>query len=159
MSAGSFTGTNYALQETPVMSTLPAGKLVRGNVYCSTDICYATGSSLDTGSTLLVGKLPKGAIPLYTVIYPIDTATYGAPDAMTNAVTGTLGYSGDTNALGDVSTLQVATPQVVAPIPDGTTLTSPLIGLDEDEDIYLTTGGAALTATEGVCVKIFFTVD
>ena len=155
--AGTFNGTNYALQASPLAETLPNAKYSGGQVFCSVDECYASGTSLGAGSVMKVGKLPAGAVVLYSIVYPIDTATHGAPDAMTNAVTGVLGIAGDTNLFGTVTALNSATPQVVVPNPDGTTYTTNLTnGLKADVDVFLTTAGAELTATEGVCVKIFY---
>jgi len=160
MATATFTGTNFALQDSPTVDTFPRAAYTAGHVYCSSDECYASGTDLDAGSTMKVGKLPKGAVVLYSIVTPIDTATYGAPDAMTNAVTGSLGISGDTDLLGDVTDLNAsASPQVVVPKPDGSTYTTTLdVSLDEAVDVLFTTASAALTATEGVSVKIFFTV-
>jgi hypothetical protein len=166
MATATFTGELFGLQDSPAIGTYPKGKLAGGNVYCSTDVCYASGTDLDAGSTMKVGKLPKGAVVLYSIVYPIDTATYGAPDAMTNAVTGSLGISGDTDLFGDVTDMNAsATPQVVVPKPDGTTYViddnsgaSFDVALEADVDVLFTTADAALTATEGVCVKIFYTM-
>jgi hypothetical protein len=160
MATATFTGTNFALQDSPAIGTLPAATLVRGNVYCSIDECYASGSDLDAGSTMKVGKLPAGAVVLYSVVYPIDTATYGAPDAMTNAVTGSLGIAGDTDLFGAVTDLNAsAAAQIVIPKPDGTTYTTRLTsGLAADVDVLFTTASQALTATEGVCVAIVYTM-
>jgi hypothetical protein len=107
-----------------------------------------------------VGKLPKGAAVLYSIVWPIDTATFGEGDAMTNAVTGTLGISGDADLFGDVTDLNAtATPQVIEPVPDGTTYTTTLTnGLQADVDVIFTTAAQALTATEGIAVKIFYTM-
>lgn len=161
MATGTFSGTNFALQDSPAIGTYVHGKYGGGGVYCSSDECYATGSDLDAGSTLKVGKLPKGAVVLYSIVTPIDTATFGAPDAHTNGVTGLLGISGDTDLFGNVADLNAsALPQVVVPKPDGTTYENTLdMGLAEDVDVLLTTATAALTATEGVSVKIFYTMS
>lgn len=159
MATATFNGTNYALKASPAVGTYPDGKLTAGNVYCMSEECYASGTDLDAGSTLNLGKLPKGAVVLYSVIWPIDTATFGAPDAMTNAVTGSLGISGDTNLFGAVGALNSATPQVIAPSPDGTTYTTTLTNaLAADVDVILTTADQALTATEGVAIKMFYTM-
>lgn len=155
---GTFTGTNFALKDAPKVATLVAGKYSGGQVLCQTDICYASSTNLGEGSVMKVGKLPANAVVLYSIVYPIDTATYGAPDAMTNAVTGTLGISGDTDLFGDVAALNSATPQVIAPKPDGTTYTTPLTAeLAADVDVIFTSASAELVATEGICVKIFYT--
>ncbi len=159
MATGTFSGTNFALQDTPVVGTFPRAAYAGGVVYCSSDDCFASGSDLDSGSTLKVGKLPRGAAVLYSIIWAIDTATFGAPDAMTNAVTGSLGISGDTDLFGAVIALNATTVQTIAPKPDGTTYTTLITnGLAADVDVLLTTGGAALTATEGVHVEIYYTV-
>lgn len=160
MATATFNGTNFALQDTPLAETLPKAKYSASNIYCSVDECYATGTDLDAGSTMKVGKLPAGAVVLYSIVTPIDTATFGAPDAMTNAVTGSLGITGDTDLFGAVTDLNAAaTPQVVVPKPDGTTYTTSLdITLEADVDVLFTTASAALTATEGVRVAIFYTM-
>ena len=157
--AGAFTGTNYALRATPLVETIPSAKFTGGTVLCMTDECYATGTNLGAGSTMHVGKLPAGAVVLYSIVYPIDTATYGAPDAMTNAVTGVLGISGDTDLFGDVAALNATTIQTIVPKPDGTTYTTNLTSaLKADVDVYFTSADAELVATEGICVKMFYTI-
>ena len=159
MATGTFSGTNFALQDTPVVGTFPRAAYGGGIVYCSSDDVFASGSDLDSGSTMKVGKLPKGAVVLYSILWPIDTDTFGAQDTMSNAVTGSLGISGDTDLFGTFSTLGTATPQIVTPKPDGTTYTTLLTnGLQEAVDVIITTGGAALTDTEGIHVEIFYTV-
>lgn len=161
MATGTFNGTNYALKNDPRVGTFPlAAYAGGGKILCSVDECYASGTDLDAGSTMKVGKLPKDAVVLFCIVTPIDTATYGAPDAMTNAVTGSLGISGDTDLFGDVTDLNAAaTPQVVTPKPDGTTYTTTLTnGLAADSDVLFTTASQALTATEGVRVCIFYTM-
>ena len=159
MATGSFEGTNFALQDTPVVGTFPRAAYGGGIVYCSSDDVFASGSDLDTGSTMKCGKLPKGAAVLYTIIWPIDTATFGAQDAMNGAVTGTIGITGDTDLFGTFTTLATTTPQILTPSPDGTTYTTLLTnGLQEAVDVFITTAGASLVATEGVHVEIFYTV-
>lgn len=160
MATGTFEGTNFANQDAGLAGAFPNGKYSGSTVHVSVDECYATGSDLDADSTMKVGKLPAGAVVLYSVVTPIDTATFGAPDAMTNAVTGSLGIAGDTDLFGVVTDLNAsAVPQVVVPKPDGTTYTTSLtIALDSDVDVLFTTASAALTATEGVRVAIFYTM-
>jgi len=159
MATGTFEGTIFSLQDTPRVGTFPQSKYTGGAVYCSTDQCYASGTDLDVGSTMKVGKLPKGAVVLYSIVYPIAKATNGAPDAMTNGVTGSLGVSGDTDLFGAVGALDSATPQVVVPKPDGTTYSDITdLALEEEVDVIFTTATAALTADEGIAVKIFYTI-
>lgn len=159
MATGAFEGTNFALQDTPVVGTIPRAAYAGGIVYCQSDDCFVTGTDLDAGSTFKIAKLPKGAAVLKTVIWAIDTATFGAPDAMTNAVTGVIGITGDTDLFGDVSALNATTVQTVAPKPDGTTFTTLLTnGLQSAVDVFLTTAAAAVVATEGIHTEIYYTV-
>jgi hypothetical protein len=159
MATGAYEGDVFTLQETPMISTLPRAALAGGRVYCSIDRCIPDDTGLDAGTTLHVGKLPKGAIVLYSLIYAIDTATYDALDAMTDTVDGSIGITGDTDLFGDFTDLNAATtPQVVIPKPDGTTYTDRLCPLENDVDVYVTTATAVLTATEGIVVAIFYTV-
>lgn len=161
MATYSYGGTNYTLKATPKVGTYPyAGDFYNAQLYCLSDECYATGAALDAGSLMYLGKLPAGAVVQFIIIWPIDTATYGEGDAMTNAVTATIGISGDADLFGNVSDLNAtATPQVIAPVPDGTTYTTTLdMALRQEYDVILTTAAAALTATEGVAVKILYTL-
>ena len=138
MATGQYKGDVYTLQDTPVVGTLPRAALGGGVVYCTTDRCTAiTASGLTLGSTFHVGKLPKGAIVLYSIVYPVATATFDAPDATTGATTGTLGITGDTDLFGDVGALNSITiqGQIVIPKPDGTTYTNRLKPLAAAADV------------------------
>ncbi len=160
MATGTFSGTNYALKAAPAIGTWPYAAASNAPVYCLSEECYATGSDLDSGSTMNLGLLPVGAVVLFSVVWPIDTATFGTGDAMTNACTGQLGISGDADLFGDITDMNAsALPQVIEPGPDGTTYTTTLdFALTAETIVILTIGGAALTATEGVAVKIFYTM-
>ena len=159
MATATYAGTNYTLQETPVVATLIRAALGGGIVYCSIDRIVATTSpGLTFASEFLVGKLPKGAVVLYSIIWPIATATYDAPDATTGATTGALGIATDTDLFGDVATWASATPQVIIPKPDGTTYTNTLAPLAVDTDVLLTSAAVNHTTAEGFAVMIFYTV-
>lgn len=159
MGIGTYEGTVYTLQDDFAVGTFPNAKLAGGNVYCSIDRCVAaTATGLTLGSTFKVGKLPKGAVVLYSIVYPIATATYDAPDATTGATTGILGITGDTDLFGAVTTLASATPQVVMPKPDGTTYTNRLKPLAADVDVLFTSAAVDWTTAEGICVMIFYTM-
>ena len=155
--AGAFLGDNYTLQDTPVVATLPRAAVGGGIVYCSSDIVNASGSDLGAGSTLHCGKLPKGAIPLYTRVTPL-LGSSGVPTVLANAVIFSFGYTGDTDALGVTLTFaSSAVPQAIAPVPDGTVDTgqAPLTGA---KDIFATSSAAELVATEALKVEIYYTV-
>lgn len=157
--AAVFNGVNYALQDTPVIGTFPRAAYAGGHVYCQSDDVFASSTDLGAGSTMFVAKLPKGAVVLKSVVWAIAAATFGAPDAMTNAVTGVLGISGDTDLFGDIPALNATTIFTIAPKPDGTTYTTLLTnGLQEAVDVFITTAAAELVAAEGVHVEIFYTV-
>ena len=160
MATAEFNGTNYALKAAPAVGSFPNAAASNGEVYCLSEECYASGSDLDSGSTMNMGYLPVGAVVLFSVVWPIDTATFGEGDAMTNACTGQLGISGDVDLFGDITDMNAsALPQVIEPVPDGTTYTTTLDNaLTATTAVLLTIGGAALTATEGVALKMFYTV-
>jgi len=160
MATAAFSGTNYALKATPLIGAWPNAAASNSEVYCLSEECYATGTDLDSGSTMNMGYLPVGAVVLFSVVWPIDTATYGEGNAMTNACTGELGISGDADLFGDITDMNAtATPQVIEPVPDGTTYTTTLdMALTSTQAVILTIGGAALTATEGVALKMFYTI-
>ncbi len=160
MATASFGGTNYTLKATPKIGTWPNAAACNAPLYCLSEEVFASGAALDSGSLFYVGILPVGAIVQFSIVWPIDTATYGEGDAMTNACTGQLGISGDADLFGDITDMNAsATPQVIEPVPDGTTYTSTLdMALTAETTVILTIGGAALTATEGVAVKIFYTM-
>jgi hypothetical protein len=157
--AGAYEGTNYALQDNPVVGTLPNAAVGGGIVYCSSDIVgpASTDTSLGAGTTLACGKLPKGAIPLSVRVTPLAIAT-GVPTVLANAVIFSLGYTGDTNALGVTLTFaSSAVPQIIAPVPDGTVDTG-LAPLTSAKDIFATSSVAEMVATEGLKVEIYYTV-
>jgi len=159
MAVGAYEGDVFTLQDTPLVGTLPRAAVAGGLVYCSVDRSTAlTASGLTLASTHKVGKLPKGAIVLYSIVYPVATATFDAPDATTGATTGVLGIAGDTDLFGDVGALNSATPQVVIPKPDGTTYENRLDPLESAVDVILTSAAVDWTTAEGFVVMIFYTV-
>ena len=158
--AGFFKGTNYTLQDADphVMSTSPQSKYVGAGLYCASDTVVPSGTDLGAGSTLHVAKLPAGSVVKYSIVYPITAA--GVPTVLSNAVTFKIGITGDTDLFGDVTTMaSSALPQVIAPVPDGTTFTSLTdFALESDADVFLTTAAAELVAAEGLSVSIYYTV-
>ncbi len=159
MATGTYEGTVYALQNAPVIGTFPRAAVAGGHVYCSIDRSIAlTGTGLTLASTHHVGKLPRNAVVLYSIVWPIATATFDAPDATAGATTGTLGITGDTDLFGDVGALNSTTPQLVIPKPDGTTYTNTLSPLEADVDVFLTSAAIDWTTAEGFAVMIFYTI-
>jgi len=169
MATGAFTSTNAALRVATTMSTWPNGSKDNGKVYCMSDECYATSTGT-AGSTMYAGGLPRGANVLFSVIWPIDTATYGEGDAMTAGATGQLGTVASTNAygdaiaadpdlFGDVAALTTATPQVIEPCPDGTIYTTTLdMALQHETTPVMLTATQNVINTEGIALKILYTM-
>lgn len=160
MATAEFTGTNAALKAAAAIGSIPYAAASNGEVYCLSEECFASGSDLDSGSTFNMGILPVGAVVLFSVVWPIATATFGEGDAMTNACTGQVGISGDPDLFGDITDMNTsALPQVIEPVPDGTTYTTTLDNaLEEEKTVIITIGGAALTAAEGIALKMFYTM-
>jgi len=152
--------TNYALKNTPLVGTYPYAARCNSEVYCLSEEVYATADAGDLGSLLYVGKLPAGAIVLFSLVWPIDSDEIAdGAAAMTNAVTGEIGTLTDPDLFGDITALNVAALQKVAPCPDGTTYTTTLdFALREETNVIIKTGAAALVDTEGIALKMFYTM-
>lgn len=158
MATGTYVGDVTTLKESGSVKAFPKDTIAGGVVYCSVDRSTAlTATGLTLGSTHKVGALKQGSIVLYSIIYPVATATFDAPDATTGATTGVLGIAGDTDLFGDVTTLGSTTPQVVIPKPDGTTFANRLAPLEEDVDVILTSAAVDWTTAEGFVCMIFYT--
>ncbi len=162
MAAGTFYGTNYTKAKDPPAQGLVDSNAWGGKVRCCYDqiICSA---DIESGSLCYVGKLPKGCIPLFTIVTPIRGNGIGTASA--NAVTGSIGWSGDTDVLGTFTTLAATVAaQYIRPVPDGTIYTG-LEPLTEAKNVYITTGGATLvynataSSNEGIDVKIFYMIE
>jgi hypothetical protein len=161
MATATYHGTNYALKAAPLIGTWPNAASCNAPLYCMSEEVYATASVGDSGSILYVGILPVGAIVQFSMVWPIDSTDMSVGgDAMTNAVTGELGTLTDPDLFGDITTLgTTATPQVIEPCPDGTIYTTTLdFALVEETTVIFKTGGAALVNTEGIAIKIFYTM-
>ncbi len=159
MATAAFEGTNFALQDTPVVGTLVHSRTGGAKVYCTSDEVFST-STAGAGSTFECAKLPKGAVVLFSLVTPIDSDTFGAPDAHAAAATGKLGITGDTDLFGDITdTNTSALAQLIAPVPDGTTYTTTLENkLQAAVDVFITTADNNVVSTEGYSVKIFYTL-
>ena len=137
--------------------------------YCMSDECFAT-STATVGSHLYNGILPRGANVLITVVWPIDSDTFGTGDPTNAAVTGQLGLlaeiteKGDTVAadpdlFGDIAALTTGTPQVIEPGPDGTIYTTTLdMPLRRESTPVMLTAAQSIVDTEGIAVKMLYTM-
>ena len=160
MATGTAYGTNYALKNTPRVGTWPNAAACNSELYCLSEECYPSGD-IDDESLLYMGKLPPGAIVQFSVVWPIDSdAIYDGADNWTNACTGELGISGDVDLFGDITALNVAAAQVIAPCPDAATIYTTTLdfALRAETDVILLINDANLTATEGVALKMFYTM-
>ena len=155
-------GVNSTLYETPVIGTFPHSRLSGSQMYCSTDWYFSPAGAEVAGSLIYCGKLPKDAVVSHTVIFPIDTADYGTPSAAGTAVTGTIGITNGTTSdadyLGTFTTLGTATPQTLFPVPDGTVHALASTPLTYNASVYVTTADATLAITEGICIKVYYTI-
>lgn len=159
MATASYAGTNYALRATPKVGTWPNAAACNGEVYCLSEECYATGAG-DDPSLFYMGILPVGAVVLFSVVWPIDSdeVADGAA-AMGLAVTGEIGTATDPDLFGDITALNVAATQVIEPCPDGTIYTSTLdFALREETTVIIKTGAQAVADTEGIALKMFYTM-
>lgn len=118
-------GVNHALAGSPQSDSYMQSAQWGAKVRVQVDKVTLTAAS-DIGSLLYVGKLRKGDIPLRTTII--------SPNA-SNAITGTIGWAGDTDALGTFTTLATHVAQILTPTVFNTPLT-------EDKEIYITVAGA-----------------
>lgn len=139
MAASTQYGVNYAKAGSPqsdeYMQSAQWGAKVRAQVDVAT-----LDSDSDIGSLIYVGKLRKGDIPIRTTIKSPNVS---------NAVTGTIGWSGDTDALGTFTTLATHAAQILTPTVYNTPLT-------EDKDIYITTAAANAEADDLIVTTLEF---
>jgi hypothetical protein len=113
MATGTLTGTNYAIANAPTPSTLLESSKWGGKVRCIEDIITAA-AAYDAASIVKIGALPKGAIPIMTVIKYSGSAT------MTLAV----GSTADTDLLGVFTALGTTPTQMALPSIPNTPLTA-----------------------------------
>ena len=135
-------GTNYTIADNVTPSTALNPAKWTGDIKHISDVVVMT-TAADSASLVYVGKLPKGAIPLYT-IFNTDDAT--------STATGIIGYTGDTNALGTISSISATPLQVVAPVVVNTPLTAA-------KDVYITTGADGTEASTNWHVTIAYGME
>lgn len=154
-------GTNYALKANPKVGTWPNAAACNGEVYVLSEECYSTGTG-SLGSLMYMGKLPVGAIVLFSVVWPIDSTNPElGGEGMGNAVAGELGTATDPDLFGDIAQLDTTTlPQILEPKPDSSIYTTTLdFALREETTvIFKTTAAFELADTEGIALKMFYTM-
>jgi hypothetical protein len=144
MTTASYHGVNYTVMDNdPTLVTRLQGNKWGGHIQVVSDSFTATaGDTGTTGSFIYVGKLPKGAIPMFSVISSDGAITW----------TGILGYSGTTDALGDLAVFSAAGSQVLGP--SATQIATPLTA---EKDIYITTGTQTIADGDAITTVIAYT--
>jgi len=142
--AATYYGANYTVVDnTPVqVSSLVNACEWGGNVQVVTDTltCGATDTGT-AGSLIYIGKIPKHSIPLFCTITSPAATTW----------TGTIGWAGDTDCLGDFAAFSAAGSQVTGPsAAKANTKTT------QDQDVYITTATDALVSGDSISTAIFY---
>ena len=141
--------TKYGTNATVLASLTPSTALKAeqaGGIVRSLTEEY-TGARVASGDIIYLGKMPKGAIPLFGVI------RYNGSD------TGILkiGYAGDTDALGTTTALTTTKTQVLYPAREQ--INEPLAA---ETDIYATMGqnsAHALASTDTVDIHYLYSKE
>lgn len=161
--AGTFTSTNRAIEAAPTLATYLNAAEWGGKVRMMKDRGFWSSTDLGQNSTMAFGTLPKGALPLLTIIEPI--ASTGVPTVTTNAITGTIGFlagaseDADLDALGTFTTLATVTSQKLTPTPDGTVYDG-VTRLNEDRQVSVIFSGAIEgVAGEGINLTVLYAVE
>lgn len=130
-----YKGTNFGIVEAPTPTTVLPVEKVGGKIHAITDVYQG---AVDTASIIKMGRMPKGAIPLFGFINFSGSAT----------TTLSVGYPGATQCLGTATALATTPKQTLYPNKSqwGTPLTAAV-------DVYLSVNTKALGASD----KIFFT--
>ena len=162
-SAGTFTSVNQAIKAAPTMETFLGAHVDTGKLRIMKDQGFWSGTDLGQNSTMAFGTLPKGALPILTIIEPI--ASTGVPTVTTNAVTGTIGFlagateSADLDALGTFTTLAAVAAQIKTPTPDGTVYDG-VTRLNEDRQVSVIFSGAIEgVAGQGINLTVIYAVE
>jgi len=160
---GTFTSVNQAIKAAPTISTFLDAAVDTGKLRIMKDQGFWSGALLGQNSTMAFGTLPKGAIPILTMIEPI--ASTGVPTVTTNAITGTIGFlagateSADLDALGTFTTLAAVAVQIKTPTIDGTVYDG-VTPLNEDRQVSVIFSGAIEgVAGEGINLTVLYTIS
>jgi len=139
----SYYGTNYTVADNQpgVASFLDANEW-GGHVRVLTDTFTAGATDTGTaGSFIYIGKLPKGSVPLMTVMTSPATRTW----------TATVGWSGAASALGTFAAGVAGIGQV-----SNTPVSQAGTQLTENKDVYITTATDAIVSGDIVTTSIFY---
>jgi len=143
MATGTHTGANYTVATATTTGPdayLQANQM--GNkVRCIEDI-VTVGAAGDAGSILVLGKLPKGAIPILTAIKYIGSST----------ATLAIGSAADTDLLGVASAITTTATQLILPTVGNTPLTAETV-------IQALSAAANFTSGDTLDVKILYSLS
>lgn len=138
-------GANYTVVDNqPAVASLVEALEWGGNVQVVTDTFTAGATDTGTaGSAIYIGKLQKHSIPLIVAVT--------TDDADGHTWTGTIGWSGDTDCLGDLAAFSGP----------GSAITGPAAATQntkttQDQDVYITTATAALISGDHISTSIFY---
>ena len=159
MAVGTYAGTNYALRAAPRVGTWPNAAASNGQLYCMADEVYFD-TDCQQPSLFYVGILPVGAVVQFSIVWPTKAAAYGAPFLLSDVTTFSMGNSAEPDLFGVVTAMNASKlPQVIEPIPDGIIYTTTLdFALRTETTVVITSATADGTATEGLVVKILYTM-
>ncbi len=139
MAASTQYGANYATAKAATPATLLRTAQHGGKLRLQVDVATLSANS-DIGSLVYVATLPKGAVPIATIVQSPNVS---------NAVTGTIGWSGDADALGTFTTLATHLAQLLVP-------TVPNEALSEAKEVYITVAGANAEAEDEIIATILY---
>lgn len=143
--AATYYGANYTVVDnSPAVASLVNATEWGGNVQVLTDTFTAGAADTGTaGSVIYIGKLPKNSIPICTIV--------SSPAKLTWA--GTVGWAGDTDALGDWPADEI----LVA----GSTICGPAAATantktTQAQDVFITTTVDALVSSDSISVSVMY---
>jgi len=142
MATVSLYGANYTvIDNEPAVANFVNATEWGGNVKAITDtVTVGASDAGDSGSLIYIGKLPKNSIPIACIV--------SSPAAFTWS--GTIGWSGDADALGDFAAFSAAGSQITGPA--ASVAGSPTT---QDQDVYITTG-AAVVSGDSISTTILY---
>ena len=138
----SYYGANYTVVDnSPAVASLVEAVEWGGNVKGITDTFTAVALQTgNTGSFIYVGKLPKNSIPIMVSVSTPAKISWG----------GTIGWTGDADALGDFASFAGAGAAIAGPAAaTANTKTT------QDQDVYITTT-AAMVSSDSITTTLLY---